>query len=189
MSSFGRDVGGGSFPIIREDAGGTVARRPVHMHQKVGVFVDVQNMFYSAKHLYQRKISFDALLQKIVAGRALVRAIAYIVQTPEIDQGSFIHFLTQNGYEVKSKELKKRPDGSAKGDWDMGIAIDTISMQERLDVVALVSGDGDFCDLVRHLKARGVRVEVYAFPGSLSEELRLVATEFVVLDSSVLLYQ
>jgi uncharacterized LabA/DUF88 family protein len=159
------------------------------MHQRIAVFVDVQNMFYSARNVYQRKLNFDALLGKIVSGRELIRAIAYIVQTPEVDQATFIHFLTQTGYEVKSKELIKRPDGSAKGDWDMGIAIDSISLEQRVDVIALVSGDGDFCDLVRHLKARGLRVEVYAFPASVSEELRLVATEFVVLDSSVLLYQ
>lgn len=164
------------------------SRRPIHMHQRLGVFVDVQNMFYSAKALYQRKMDFEALLKKIVGGRELVRAVTYIVQSREVDQSGFINFLHQIGYEVKSKELKVRPDGSAKGDWDMGIAIDSISMAERVDVVALVSGDGDFCDLVRHLKARGVRCEVYAFPGSTAEELRFTATEYIPLDSDVLLF-
>ena len=134
-------------------------RRPIHMHQRLAIFVDVQNMFYSAKALYQKKLDYEQLLRKIVGGRELVRAIAYIVQTPEVDQKGFIHLLHQVGFEVKSRELKVRPDGSAKGDWDMGIAIDSISIAERVDVVALVSGDGDFCDLVRHLKARGVRCE------------------------------
>ena len=163
------------------------SRRPIHMHQRLGVFVDVQNMFYSAKALYKRKMDFETLLKKVVGGRELVRAIAYIVQAPDVDQSGFINFLHQIGYEVKSKELKVRPDGSAKGDWDMGIAIDSISMTERIDVMALVSGDGDFADLVRHLKARGVRCEVYAFPGSTAEELRFTATEFIPLDSDVLL--
>src|SRR4028119_2310518 len=84
--------------------------------------------------------------------------------------------LRSNGYEIRSKELKHRPDGSAKGDWDMGLALDALAMTERLDVVAIVSGDGDFVDLVNFLKARGVRVEVYSFPYSTAEELRHTAT-------------
>jgi len=165
------------------------AGRPIHMHQRLAVFVDVQNLFYSAKAVYKRKVDYQALLNKVVAGRQLIRATAYIVQAMEVDQSTFISVLHQTGYEVKSKELKKRPDGTAKGDWDMGIAIDSISMHDRVDVIALVSGDGDFCDLVRHLKARGVRTEVYAFTPATSEELRLTATEFIALDAGVLLYE
>jgi uncharacterized LabA/DUF88 family protein len=162
-------------------------RRPIHMHQRIALFVDVQNMFYSARGLYQKKIDFDGLLRKMAAGRQLVRAVAYIVQTPEVDQTKFITGLISSGYAVKSKELNKRADGSAKGDWDMGIAIDSISTSSRVDVVALASGDGDFCDLVRHLKAHGLRCEVYGFSGSTAEELRLTATEFIPLGSDVLL--
>lgn len=165
------------------------SRRPIHMHQRLAIFVDVQNMFYSAKALYQGKLDFEQLLKKTVDRRELVRAIAYIVQSPDVDQKGFINLLHSIGYEVKSRDLKVRPDGSAKGDWDMGIAIDSISIAERVDVVALVSGDGDFCDLVRHLKARGVRCEVYAFPGSTAEELRYTATEYIPLDSDVLLME
>jgi len=164
------------------------SRRPIHMHQRVAMFVDVQNMFYSAKALYSKKMDFEALMNKVVGGRQMIRAICYIVQTQEINQSTFINLLHSVGYEVKSKELKKRPDGTAKGDWDMGIAIDSISLAERVDVVCLVSGDGDFCDLVRHLKAHGLRCEVYGFPSSTSEELRYTATEFIPLDSDVLLY-
>jgi uncharacterized LabA/DUF88 family protein len=162
------------------------ARRPIHMHQRVAVFVDVQNMFYSARGLYQKKIDFEALINKMSGGRQLVRAIAYIVQTPEIDQTKFITSLFNCGYEVKSKELRKRADGSAKGDWDMGIAIDSISISKQVDVVALASGDGDFCDLLRHLKAHGTRCEVYGFAGSTADELRFTATEFIPLGSDVL---
>ena len=173
----------------KRESAASVSRRPIHMHQRIAVFVDVQNLFYSARSVYQRKVDFSRLLERIAADRELVRAVAYIVQTPEVDQTSFINFLHQSGYEIKSRELRKRPDGSAKGDWDMGIAIDSISIGTRVDVVALVSGDGDFCDLVRHLKAAGVRCEVYAFPQSTSEELRYTATEFIPLDSDVILYE
>jgi len=168
---------------------GKESGRPIHAHQRLAVLVDELNMYWSAKSMYQKKVNYEALLEKIAGGRQLVRATAYIVKTPERDQTAFIHNLHQAGYEVKSKELRKFLDGSAKGDWDMGIAIDAISMAERVDVIALASGDGDFCDLVRHLKARGVRCEVYAFAGTTSEDLRLTATEFIPLDADVLLYQ
>jgi uncharacterized LabA/DUF88 family protein len=170
----------------KPEAAAPEPRRPIHMFQRVALFVDVQNMFYSARGMYQKKVDFDALIHKMTGGRQVVRAIAYIVQTPEVDQAKFITSLLSSGYEVKSKELKKRPDGSAKGDWDMGIAIDSISISERVDVIALASGDGDFCDLVRHLKAHGIRCEVYGFTGSTAEELRYTATEFIPLGSDVL---
>ncbi len=156
-------------------------------HQRVGVFVDVQNMFYAAKHLYSSKLNFSRLREYIGRGRPLVRSIAYVVQTPEIDQSNFLTMLRSNAFEIRSKELKQRPDGSSKGDWDMGLALDALSMCERLDVVAIVSGDGDFVELVNFLKARGVRVEVYSFPYSTSEELRHAATEYYQMGTEMVM--
>jgi uncharacterized LabA/DUF88 family protein len=158
-----------------------------HLEQRVGIFIDVQNMFYSAKHLYGSKLNFTKLLDYVSRGRPLVRAISYIIKTPEIDQSNFITMLRSNGYEVRVKDLKQRPDGSAKGDWDMGLALDALAMADRLDVVAIVSGDGDFVDLVNFLKARGVRVEVYSFPYSTAEELRHAATEFYQMGPDVVM--
>lgn len=157
--------------------------------QRVAIFIDVQNMFYSAKHQYSRKLDFAKLLTFIVNGRTMVRAIAYVIQAGDVDQSSFINFLKLNGFEVRSKELKVRPDGSTKGDWDMGIAIDSLTLSRNVDVVALVTGDGDFSELVVTLKARGSRVEVYGFPLNTSEELKRAATEFTALNSDVLLYE
>src|SRR4029078_958249 len=114
-------------------------------------------MFYSAKYQYRAKLNFTKLLEAAGQGRQLVRAIAYIVQTPDIDQTNFIKVLQQTGCEVKSKVLRLRPDGTAKGDWDMGMAIDAISMADRLDALVLVSGDGDFVHLVNIMKRRRVR--------------------------------
>lgn len=155
--------------------------------QRVGIFIDVQNMFYAAKHLYGSKLNFARLLDYIAKGRPLTRAIAYIVKTPDIDQSNFITMLRSNGYEVRVKELKQRPDGTAKGDWDMGLALDALAMSEKLDVVGIVSGDGDFVELVNHLKARGVRVEVYSFPYSTAEELRHAATDYIQMGQEVVL--
>src|SRR5919109_1742792 len=144
-------------------------------------------MFYSAKYQYRAKLNFTKLLEAAVQHRQLVRAIAYIVQSPDIDQTNFINMLQQPGFEVKSKVLRQRPDGTAKGDWDMGMAIDAISMADRLDAIVLVSGDGDFVDLVNMLKARGVRVEVLSFPSSTAEELKLAATVFTPIGPDMLL--
>jgi uncharacterized LabA/DUF88 family protein len=144
-------------------------------------------MFYSAKNQYNAKLNFARLLEVAVGDRQLIRALAYVVESPDIDQSNFITMLRENGYEIKSKELRVRPDGSAKGDWDMGIAIDTISMADRLDTIVLVSGDGDFVDLVECLKARGVRVEVYAFPYSTADELRVAANEFFEIGPDLLI--
>ncbi|HEX9997316.1 MAG TPA: NYN domain-containing protein [Abditibacterium sp.] len=155
--------------------------------QRVGVFIDVQNMFYAAKHLYGSKLDFTRLLPYVSRQRPLTRAISYIVRTPEIDQSNFITMLRSNGYEIRVKDLKMRPDGSAKGDWDMGLALDALAMVDRLDVVAIVSGDGDFVELVNFLKARGVRVEVYSFPHSTAEELRLAATEYYQMGPEVVM--
>lgn len=159
----------------------------VALDQRVGIFVDVQNMFYAAKHLYNSKLNFARLLDYIARGRPLVRSIAYVVQTPEIDQSNFLTMLRANAYEIRSKDLKQRPDGSCKGDWDMGLALDALAMSERLDVVAIVSGDGDFVDLVNFLKARGVRVEVYSFPYSTAEELRHAATEYFQMGTEIVI--
>ncbi len=154
--------------------------------QRVGVFVDVQNMFYSAKALHQSKIDYSKLLQEIVGNRKLIRALAYVVQKSEVDQSSFTEVLERLGYEIKSKDLRLRPDGTAKGDWDMGIAIDTIAIAPKLDTVVLVSGDGDFVPLVEMLKAHGCRVEVVSFRKSTSTELVIAATKYTSIEESML---
>jgi uncharacterized LabA/DUF88 family protein len=154
--------------------------------QRVAILIDVQNMFYSAQSIYKKKLNFEALLPLIVRGRRLTRAIAYVVQTPEVDQSKFLDFLEGLGVDVKSKKLKVRPDGSAKGDWDMGLAIDAINIAPKADAIALVTGDGDFVALVEKLKALGVRVEVYSFPSSTADELRQAADFYHALDAEVL---
>jgi len=156
-------------------------------YQRVGVYVDIQNMFYSAKYQYNAKLNFAKLLERAVEGRQLIRAICYVVQTPEIDQTNFLDMLSKNGFEIKSKDLRIRPDKSSKGDWDMGIAIDAISMVEKLDVIVLVSGDGDFVDLVHLLKSRGVIVEIISFPKSTNEDLIKAADQFVPVDEQLLI--
>ena len=158
-----------------------------HSEVRVGVFVDVQNMFYAAKKLNGARLDYESMLDRIVGGRRLIKALSYIVESSEIDQSGFISVLEKKGYQVRRKELKSFFDGTAKGDWDMGIAIDIIEMANFLDVVALVSGDGDFVSLVRLIKKIGPKVELYAFGHNLSSELRETADEFIELGPDLLL--
>lgn len=154
--------------------------------QRVGLFVDVQNMFYAAKTLHQSKVDYRKLLEGVVAGRRLVRAIAYVMQKTDVDQNSFLEALRHSGYEVREKELTIRDDVSSKGDWKVEIALDAMAMEPRLDCVCLVTGDGDFVPLVEHLSARGCRVEVVSFGQSTSNELMRAAHQFIPIEQGFL---
>ena len=153
--------------------------------QRVGVFVDVQNMYYSAKHLYKAKVNFNEVLRTAVGGRKLVRAIAYVIKADIMAEKSFFDALEKIGFEVKSKDLQIFYGGHKKGDWDIGIAMDAIELAPRLDTIVLVTGDGDFVPLVQHLKrALGCRVELVAFGKSASGKLIEEVDAFDDLDEN-----
>lgn len=154
---------------------------------RVGVFVDVQNMFYAAKDRFERRVDYIKLLDLIVGPRQLISAFAYIVQIPEIKQGNFISLLEHNGYTIRSKDLRLRGDGSAKGDWDVGIAVDVVSMLGTLDVVILASGDGDFCPLAELIKQQQKRIEVVAFEHNTSMDLQAMADQFFPIGEELLM--
>ena len=155
----------------------------VNKEQRVGVFVDVQNMYYSAKNLYSAKVNFAHVLRNAVMGRKLVRAIEYAIKADIKEEKNFHDALEAIGYEVKTKDLQTFAGGAKKGDWDIGIAMDTIELANKLDTIILVSGDGDFVPLLEHLRrAMGCRVEVMAFGPSSSGKLRDAADEFVDME-------
>jgi uncharacterized LabA/DUF88 family protein len=154
----------------------------IYRWQRVGIFVDTQNLYYSAKNLYGAKVDFRKVLEVGLNQRQLIRAIIYVIKADIPEEENFFEALRNIGYEVKIKELRTYYDGTKRGDWDMGIAIDTIKMADKLDTVVLVSGDGDFVALVEHLKARGNRVEVMAFGKSTSSDLRRATNDFIDLD-------
>jgi uncharacterized LabA/DUF88 family protein len=151
----------------------------------VGVLVDVQNMFYSAYDCFRGRLNYKKLLDTTAGGRHIVRAVAYAMRDGN-NQGSFFTMLREVGFEVRTKEPRVRPDGSRKGGWDIGIAVEALTLAPKLDVVALVSGDGDFVDLVHALRARGARVEVYAFERSVGRELREAADLFVPIGEELI---
>jgi uncharacterized LabA/DUF88 family protein len=148
------------------------------------VFVDVQNLYYSARNVYKSKVDFRAILKEAIKGRNLIRAIAYVIRADVKDEENFFDALKNLGYEVKEKDLQVFYGGAKKGDWDIGIAMDLIELAPKLDTVILVSGDGDFVPLVRHLKhALGCYVEVMAFGKSSSQKLIEEADKYLDLDS------
>jgi uncharacterized LabA/DUF88 family protein len=156
-----------------------------HSEQRVGVFVDVQNLYYSAKNVYAAKVNFRNILRAAVGRRKLVRAIAYVIRADVKDEQNFFDALENIGFEVKSKDLQVFFGGAKKGDWDIGIAMDTIELAPKLDTIVLGSGDGDFQPLVQHLRrAMGCRVEVVAFGKSASSRLVEEADSFLDLDST-----
>ena len=153
---------------------------------RVGIFVDVQNMYYAARQLNAR-LDFGALMLAATRDRRLIRATAYVVQNRDIDQSGFLAMLQQKNYEVRRKPLKIRHDGSSKGDWDMEMALDILEMAPGLDIVVLVTGDGDFVPLVSRIKTLGPRVEVFSFPGSTARELIEITDRHVPLDEGFLI--
>ncbi|MCP3685628.1 MAG: NYN domain-containing protein [bacterium] len=157
----------------------------LHKEQRVGVFVDVQNMYYSAKNLYSAKVNFATVLRSVVGGRKLIRAIAYVIKADIKEEGTFFGALDKIGFEVKSKDLQTFVGGAKKGDWDIGIAMDALELAPKLDTIIIVSGDGDFIPLVQHLKrALGCRVEVAAFGRTASRKLAEEADGFIDLDKN-----
>jgi len=154
-----------------------------HSNQRVGVFVDVQNLYYSAKHIYNAKVNYANILKAAVAGRKLVRAVAYVIKADVKDEDDFFDALEKIGYEVRAKDLQVFFGGAKKGDWDVGIAMDIMRMAGKLDVIVLVSGDGDFKDLLEHVKALGCRAEVMAFGKTASSRIRNETDMFTDFDS------
>lgn len=150
--------------------------------QRVGVFIDVQNLYYSAKALYQRKVNFGEILKQAVGEREVVRAIAYAVKAEMPEEQSFFDALTNMGIEVKTKELQTFVDGSKKADWDVGIAVDVLKLAPKLDAIVICSGDGDFELLLHHAKAEGCLGEVISFGRSTSQKLKDEADSFTDLD-------
>lgn len=156
----------------------------ISKQQRIGVFVDVQNLYYSAKNLYNRKVSFSNVLKDVVNDRNLIRAIAYVIQTEAMKEKTFFDALEKMGYEIRSKDLQIFLGGAKKGDWDVGIAMDIIEMAPKLDVVILVSGDGDFVPLLQHARSAGCKVEAAAFGRSASSMLKETVSIFYDLDKN-----
>jgi uncharacterized LabA/DUF88 family protein len=154
-----------------------------HQDQRVGVFIDTQNLYHSAKNLYHARVHFGNVLTDSVSDRRLIRARAYLVTTESGEETAFLDALTNMGIESKTKDLQVFYGGAKKADWDVGLAVDAITASEKLDTIILFTGDGDFVPLVDYLKIHaGCQVEVVSFGRSTSGKLKEVADHFLDLD-------
>ncbi|HDQ16774.1 MAG TPA: NYN domain-containing protein [Candidatus Vogelbacteria bacterium] len=156
-----------------------------HKNQRVGVFIDTQNLYHSAKNLYHARVNFSAILKEAVGSRQLIRARAYVASTESGEEKAFFEALNKMGIEIRTKDLQIFPGGAKKADWDVGLAVDAIKMAPRLDAVIIASGDGDFLPLVEYLQnTTGTQVEVVAFGKSSSIKLKEIVDDFIDLDKN-----
>jgi len=176
-----------------------------HPEQRVGIFIDVQNLYHSAKNLYGARVNYKELIKHIVGTRKLVRALGYVIKAEaavhaehenKIEAGemerrekttkseaSFFEALKQSGIELRMKDIQIFHGGAKKADWDVGMAIDAVRMSEALDVIVLVTGDGDFIPLIEFLRSgKGKVVEVAAFSRSANGKLKESCDKFIALD-------
>jgi uncharacterized protein (TIGR00288 family) len=150
-----------------------------HTSQRVALFIDVQNLYHSAKNLYNAKVNFKEILELAVSKRKLIRAFGYVVRTKTGEEKPFFEALTGLGIETRVRDLKEFYGGQKKADWDVGITVDAIRISPTIDTIVLASGDGDFLQLIEYLKNRGKRVEVIAFGRSASSDLKKEADDFI----------
>jgi uncharacterized protein (TIGR00288 family) len=155
-----------------------------HISQRVAVLIDVQNLYHSAKNLYQARVNFREILKSAVGQRSLIRAFAYVVRTKTGEEKPFFEALIKLGIETRVRDLQEFYGGLKKADWDVGITIDAIRISPSVDTIILASGDGDFLQLVEYLKNQGKRVEIIAFGRSASSKLKEIADEFIDLEKT-----
>src|SRR6185369_5534337 len=156
-----------------------------HKNQRVGIFIDTQNLYHTAKNIYGAKVNFDQVVKDGLDGRSLIRCVAYVITTESGEEKSFFEALEKIGIETKTKNLQIFAGGSKKADWDVGLAVDAIKLAPKLDSVILVTGDGDFVPLVEYLQVNeGCQVEVMSFGKATSAKLIETCDHFVDLDEN-----
>lgn len=155
---------------------------------KVAIFVDVQNVYYTTKQAFGRHFDYNAFWAAATQGRQVVKALAYAIDRGDAKQRQFQNILRGIGFDVQLKPYIQRSDGSSKGDWDVGIAIDVMDHAASVDVVVLLSGDGDFAVLVDRIRRKyGVAVEVYGVEALTSQALVRSASSYYPIGNPLLL--
>lgn len=153
-----------------------------HKGQRVGILIDTQNVYHGAKNIFNAKVNFQNIIIDALAGRDLIRAIAYVINTDSSEEKTFFDALGKMGIETKIKDIQIFSSGSMKADWDIGLAVDAIRLAPKLDVIVIVSGDGDFSHLIDYLQGTfGCRVEAMAFGKSASQILKEKVNTFIDL--------
>ena len=158
------------------------------MPENILILVDVQNVYYTTRQAYNRRFDYNKFWSLASTERNVVKAIAYAIDRGDKKQLEFQNILRAIGFDVKLKPFIQRSDGSAKGDWDVGITIDALEHASMVDTIVLISGDGDFDLLADNLRnKKNKRVEVYGVPQLTANSLISSATEFVPINQDILL--
>jgi len=156
--------------------------------EKISIFVDVQNIYYTCRQAYQANFDYNKFWARVTRDRQVVSAFAYATDRGDEKQAQFQNILRAIGFTVKLTPLLKRLDGTTKADWDVGIALDVYEEAERCDTVILASGDGDFAVLLHRIKKRfNTDTEVYGVPELTSDSLIREASRFIAIDEALLL--
>ena len=155
---------------------------------RIAIFVDVQNIYYTTRQAFSRQFNYSKLWQQISAQGEIVAATAYAIHRGDERQLKFQNALKKIGFDVKLKPYIQRKDGSAKGDWDVGITIDVLETARDVDTIVLLSGDGDFDLLLERVKSRyAVTAEVYGVPALTANSLRDAASFYHPIGDDLLL--
>jgi len=157
------------------------------MNSRIAIFVDVQNVYYTTRQTYQRQFNYRELWRRLADRGEIVLANAYATERGDAGQQKFQAALKHIGFTVKLKPFIQRRDGSAKGDWDVGITIDVMEAIGQVDIVVLVSGDGDFDLLLKKVRANGLRAEVYGVEALTANSLIMAASTFNPIGAELLL--
>ncbi|WP_278383826.1 NYN domain-containing protein [Alteromonas mediterranea] len=155
--------------------------------KKALLLVDVQNVYYTCRQAYKRNFNYNRFWRELSYNLDIEHAFAYAIDKGDSKQREFQNILRAIGFEVKLKPFIQRADGSAKGDWDVGITVDALEHASQVDEIILVSGDGDFDILVNALKEKGKTVTVYGVPALTAESIQKVASKYVPIDTALLL--
>jgi len=156
--------------------------------EKVSIFVDVQNIYYTCRQAYQSNFDYNKFWATVTRGRVLVSAVAYATDRGDEKQQQFQNILRAIGFTVLLKPMVQRQDGSTKADWDVGIALDVYEAAPHCDTVVLASGDGDFAILLERIRQRfDTRSEVYGVPKLTADALMTAAGKFVAIEKNLLL--
>ena len=156
--------------------------------QTVSIFVDVQNVYYTTRDAYNKRFDYNKFWAQVTEGRWVHKAYAYAIDRGDEKQRQFQNILRAIGFEVKLKPFIQRADGSAKGDWDVGLTVDVMETASESDIIVLVSGDGDFEILVNRIKDKYQnQVEIYGVPQLTADSLIKSATEFKPIDRDLCL--
>ena len=156
--------------------------------KKIALFADVQNIYYTTRDAYGRQFNYRELWRRVAAQGIIASATAYAIQRHDDKQIKFQDVLKHLGFEVKLKPYIQRSDGSAKGDWDVGITIDVMEAAQHVDTVILLSGDGDFNMLLDKITTKyGIKAEVYGVPSLTANSLINTASLYHPIEADLLM--